>query len=780
MEENGTSGTPAEEEKVPPAEAPPPAPEPPAPAEEPQAEEVTAPPPAAAAAPEPSPGAEAAPEPADVAPAEATLAVASAPAEGVLTPVPEVLPPSPGSASKKKKPTMKDTPPTGTAEGGESAVSLPVKAPLDLKHERLTGVVAKYTQNNGWGVLKSHMFEGELMFRADRVMPEFQGHPLNEGDNVEFDVQADDHGRPHAVAMKPVLGRRPTDCLGQRHRGYVRRFAERWGFLNAAAFDGDLFVHRDNLLPVPDQVGDGQPPLRAGQAVEFDVALDDRGRAVAKQITTRALPGLRPCDWISHRLRGYIRSFQGAWGFINSDRFAGDLFVHRDSLLAQCQNAQLAVGTIVEFDVERDHHRKGAKNRLVARHVAVLSAGEAVSAQPPAYGSLPPPSHPMPGAPLPPQAPIHMDPAVAAAYGGSLPPQPLHNPYGAMNPQAPSFAPSQPMYYAQPAPPAVGLTPEQHQQLAAYGATQYPYAHQQYPLQSQLMPPQQPLPPQYGQSPYSTMPQYGQQPYAPQYGIPPPQPGQPQGMLPPVVPQQPQQQQQQQPVQQLATAGTAPAPLVQPQAHPQMMPPGAGVAPGPSPEEQQRAMQAAQAAQVAAMQQARPQAPQPQPQAPGQAEGVAGAAAAPLAPAGAGAGAGAVPVSGEGTSQGLLHITMHDWEPDQPGQLWVTKGTLVRVSYRAAHGWVYAGTVQPGNESGEPASEGWVPQAVVKRVSLCRVSLDWPDEGAGTLGVSRGEIVAVSKEAERGWVYGERIGPRQPDRPSDGWLPKKVLDYLQS
>jgi len=123
---------------------------------------------------------------------------------------------------------------------------------------------------------------------------------------------------------------------------------------------------------------------------------------------------------------------------------------------------------------------------------------------------------------------------------------------------------------------------------------------------------------------------------------------------------------------------------------------------------------------------------------------------------------------------------MHDWEPDQPGQLWVTKGTLVNVSYRAAHGWVYAGTVQPGNETGEPASEGWIPQAVVKRVSLCRVAIDWPAEGSGTLGVSKGEIIAVSKEAERGWVYGERIGPRLSDRPSDGWLPKKVLDTLQA
>ena len=27
-----------------------------------------------------------------------------------------------------------------------------------------------------------------------------------------------------------------------------------WGFLNAAAFDGDLFVHRDNLLMTPEQL----------------------------------------------------------------------------------------------------------------------------------------------------------------------------------------------------------------------------------------------------------------------------------------------------------------------------------------------------------------------------------------------------------------------------------------------------------------------------------------------------------------------------------------------
>jgi len=617
----------------------------------------------------------------------------------------------------------------GLNPDGPEGTVLPVKQPLDLKHERLQGTVAKYVPTNGWGFVKSHMFEGELFFRSERIMPEFQGHPLHEGEAVEFDVQApvraDDHGKPQAVALKPVLGRKPYECLGQRHRGYVRRFAERWGFLNAAAFDGDLFVHRDNLLPVPDQLTDGQPLLRAGQAVEFDVALDDRGRAVAKQITTRAL--LRPCDWIGHRLRGYIRSFQGAWGFINSDRFAGDLFVHRDSLLAQCQTAQLAVGTIVEFDVERDHHRKGAKNRLVARHVAVLGPGDAVTQQQPAYSTLPPPQQQMHGAPLPQALP--MDPA---AYSTLPPSQPLPPGYpGALNPGAASFAPqTSPLYYPQGTQPTHGLMPDQQLGTVGYGH-QYPYAQPQFPMQPMLPPQQHQLPPQYAQQPYAPQPQYGQ-PYPPQ----------PQYQQQPVpqVPQMPQPQPQ--PMGPMATTAAPPMVHPQPQAY---LPPGVT----PANDEQQRA--AAQAA--------------------------AAAAAAPGVPA-QGNGA-AVPVA-EGQSQGLLHITMHDWEPDQNGQLFVTKGTLVNVSYRAAHGWVYAGTVQPGNETGEPATEGWIPQAVVKRVSLCRVAIDWPAEGSGTLGVQKSEIIAVSKEAERGWVYGERIGPRQPDRPSDGWLPKKVLDYLQS
>ena len=36
------------------------------------------------------------------------------------------------------------------------------------------------------------------------------------------------------------------------------------------------------------------------------------------------------------------------------------------------------------------------------------------------------------------------------------------------------------------------------------------------------------------------------------------------------------------------------------------------------------------------------------------------------------------------------------------------KGTLVNVSHRAAHGWVYAATVKHGEQASDPPSEGWL------------------------------------------------------------------------
>lgn len=599
----------------------------------------------------------------------------------------------------------------------------PVANPLALRHERLQGTISKYVPTSGWGFVRSHLFEGELGFKSENIMAECQNYDFRENESVEFDVQSDERGRPHAVALKPMVGRKPSDCIGQRHRGYVRRFADRWGFLNAAAFDGDLFVHRDNLLLAPEQMQDGQPPLRAGQAVEFDVAVDDRGRTVAKQITTSALP--RPCDWVGRRLHGYIRSFQGAWGFINSDRFAGDLFIHSDSVLPQYQGVELSVGTMVEFDVERDHHRKGGKNRLVARQVAVLHQSNAIQQQAPSpYGMLP-------------------------GYPQALPPDPMysgvpagqHPPYSSgLNPQAASFAPLQtsPLYYGGlGTQPSSGLPSEvSHAPVSHLGYQPPPYPYQDVG--------------QYPQGPQQVIPPASQPAYPPQYSNP----------------------------QQMLTSGPAaysapgaaqlqPLPSQPPsqyQGHPQLLSQPQAYTGQPCGQQPQQPGQTMMPNVVPA--DISRHAPSPHtPQLPTQPNEV------PFA------GAGGEPM-GDNSPQVLLHITTHDWEPDQPGQLRVRKGTLVNVSHRAAHGWVYAATVQPAGDVGEPPAEGWVPQAVAKKVSLNRVVVDWPAEGSGTLGLIKGDLIAVSKEAERGWVYGERISPHRPELPIDGWLPKKVLEYI--
>mmetsp|Transcript_99007 Transcript_99007/g.317532 ORF Transcript_99007/g.317532 Transcript_99007/m.317532 type:complete len:674 (-) Transcript_99007:116-2137(-) len=652
--------------------------------------------------------------PADTAPPAAALAPPD--------PVPMVeasadLPGSPDSRIKKAS--------IAAIVSGEG----PVSSPLALRHERLQGTISKYVPTSGWGFVRSHLFDGEVGFKMESIMLECQNYEFKENEAVEFDVQSDERGRPHAVMLKPIVGRKPSECIGQRHCGYVRRFADRWGFLNAAAFDGDLFVHRDNLLLSPEQMQDGLPPLRTGQSVEFDVACDDRGRTVAKQITTSAL--LRPCEWIGRRLHGYIRSFQGAWGFINSERFAGDLFVHRDSLLPQFQGMDLCVGTMVEFDIERDHHKKGGKNRLVARQVSVVHVPNAMQQ----------PGHPYGGSPygMPQVSPESM------MYGAQPPLQHL-NPYASgLNPQAATFAPNPGMYY-----PGLGTQPGAHlehpgQPMAALGyQPPYPYpdpygvqpglsspygTQPGLPLPHLGVPLQHPgLPPAYGQqpgvpSPYGALPhQLHQQPLPLSGHL--PMPGQPQMGQPAPYPGQPQV-------------------YAQPQPQPYGVNPYGQPVPGVGLPAQLGVPEMAVALPV------------PE--------------AAPCAPGGE---------AGGEQPQVLLHITTHDWEPDQSGQLRVRKGTLVNVSHRAAHGWVYAATVQPGGASSEPVAEGWVPQAVAKRVSLCRVIVDWPAEGSGTLGLNKGDLIAVSREAERGWVYGERISPPRPELPADGWLPKKVLEYI--
>lgn len=243
-------------------------------------------------------------------------------------------------------------------------------APKDLYYERILGYVQRFAHNSGWGFVRSTVFEGDLFFHIDNLMSPFKDqklHRLTTGQVVEFTIVPDDQDRPHAVFLKPIVHQTPFSLIGTRCCGFIRRFEKRRGYINSPAFDGDLVAPRKNLLPPMSSLSFGQP-------VEFDITLDDQNRCVAKWIATK-FPS-EPQDWFGQgRISGHIKSFQDRWGFINSDKFQGDLFVHRDSIRPECRpggnsNVRLVVGTPVEFEVGVDDISRGG--RLLGIKVVVF------------------------------------------------------------------------------------------------------------------------------------------------------------------------------------------------------------------------------------------------------------------------------------------------------------------------------------------------------------------------------------------------------------------------
>lgn len=474
----------------------------------------------------------------------------------------------------------------------ESARRSVGKTAHDCKHERISGYVHRYASDKGWGFVRSEQFDGELFFQSEELMQEYANHRVVAGERVEFTVQVDEAASVQtAVLVKPFVNRTAYDCIGNRYRGYIRRFAERWGFLNSAAFDGDLFVHRDNLLL--DQDGKENAPLVAKQMVEFDVMLDERGRAVARFITTR-VPS-QPRDWLGMRLRGHIRSFQNRWGFLNSDRFQGDLFVHRDSIMPQFQcHVNLSPGTIAEFDVELDEHRstKEPGCRLVARNVVVLQPADCDVPLPKDFSRVPPPRVPSWREPM-----LYYAPSPALPYSGD---------------------------YVSP--------------------TSFPSSNWN-----------------------SHIPPNAHSGFRPNIGT-----------------------------------------------------PRANIEWADADDERD-----------------------------------------------------------SDEKQFHCHIAVKDWEPTDQGQLRAKKGQILTISHEVPHGWTYG--AHRNHPDGTPHSysererEGWIPKAMVKQVTLRQAFIDWHCEGGTTLSVRKGEWIAVSREADRGWVFGDRVVSGATGVVGAGWLPKKIL-----
>eukprot|EP00397_Hematodinium_sp_SG-2012_P031386 GEMP01033314.1.p2 GENE.GEMP01033314.1~~GEMP01033314.1.p2 ORF type:complete len:211 (+),score=50.29 GEMP01033314.1:855-1487(+) len=125
----------------------------------------------------------------------------------------------------------------------------------------------------------------------------------------------------------------------------------------------------------------------------------------------------------------------------------------------------------------------------------------------------------------------------------------------------------------------------------------------------------------------------------------------------------------------------------------------------------------------------------------------------------------------------LTHIAIKDWEAGDQGQLPAKKGQIITVSHEVPHGWAYGTHLKLPDECQiAKVEEGWIPKAMVKQVDLRQAICDWPGEGSGsTLSVKKGELLAISREADRGWVYGDRVLSEFNNQLGGGWMPKKIL-----
>lgn len=177
---------------------------------------------------------------------------------------------------------------------------------------------------------------------------------------------------PQMVAQSQAKMQKLVSLVGQKLRGTIRSWKEDWGFLVSTKFDGDLFVHRQSLKI------QGEPT--AGRTVSFTVAIDQRNRPAAVEVTE---PAPAPDDFAGgERLTGIVRSWRRDWGFIRSEQhFEGDLFCHQEQLepadsflRGEVDISQLVVNNMVSFEVMVD--QKGRAHAAKVRLIDQVTGGD--------------------------------------------------------------------------------------------------------------------------------------------------------------------------------------------------------------------------------------------------------------------------------------------------------------------------------------------------------------------------------------------------------------------
>jgi len=243
--------------------------------------------------------------------------------------------------------------------------------PAAVSTQRLRGWVRSF--RGTWGFLNGDGFEGDL-FVGLKGNPHLKS--LAQDDQVEFDIKTDDHGKSEAVNVTVRTqgpsggdGTSPSLTGESRYTGWVRSFSDQWGFINSDAFAGDLFI---GLKSNSHLVG-----LTVNEQVEFEIRTDDRGKTEAVNVRPLNTPSASPsvpiqtgpvtraqvANLTGNHMTGKIKSFRDNWGFVNSDTFGGDLFIHAKS------NPELGFvgpGDPIQFEIAEDSNSAGGYHAVGA------------------------------------------------------------------------------------------------------------------------------------------------------------------------------------------------------------------------------------------------------------------------------------------------------------------------------------------------------------------------------------------------------------------------------
>lgn len=155
--------------------------------------------------------------------------------------------------------------------------------------------------------------------------------------------------------------------------------------INSDAFDGDLFLHRDNIIitslagecrsnPASNSLNGGNVSSKEGPALSnnlhgcacsFDLVLDSRGRCVAKWVALKTV--CDPADWCGQgRLRGVLDSTDPneKIAYITSNKFTGKLAVSFNNFFLNEPWSSSDEGAA------KNNEGTGTKNSLIIRDPA--------------------------------------------------------------------------------------------------------------------------------------------------------------------------------------------------------------------------------------------------------------------------------------------------------------------------------------------------------------------------------------------------------------------------